>query len=39
MSVQEKIKRTIVPIRFIAEGLNCKVDWLQSSAKVIILEK
>ena len=31
--------RTLVPIRFIAEGLNCKVDWVQPLAKVMILEK
>lgn len=31
--------RTLVPIRFIAEGLNCKVDWIQKEAKVMILEE
>ena len=30
--------RTFVPIRFIAEALNCKVDWIQNEAKVMILE-
>ena len=30
--------RTMVPIRFIAEALNCKVDWVQSESKVMILE-
>lgn len=30
--------RTLVPIRFIAEALNCKVDWVQSESKVMILE-
>ena len=30
--------RTLVPIRFIAEGLGCKVDWVQSEAKVMVLE-
>lgn len=29
--------RTLVPIRFIAEALNCKVDWVQKEAKVMIL--
>ena len=31
--------RTLVPIRFIAEGLNCKVDWVQSEQKVMVLQK
>ena len=31
--------RTLVPIRFIAEALNCKVDWIQKEAKVQILEQ
>ena len=31
--------RTLVPIRFIAEGLDCMVDWVQKDAKVMILEK
>jgi len=30
--------RTLVPIRFLAECLNCRVDWIQSEAKVQILE-
>lgn len=30
--------RTMVPIRLIAEALNCKVDWVQSESKVMILE-
>lgn len=30
--------RTLVPIRFVAEALNCKVDWIQSESKVMILE-
>lgn len=30
--------RTLVPIRAIAEAFNCKVDWIQSEAKVMILE-
>ena len=35
----DKNNRTLVPIRFIAEALNCKVDWVQSESKVMILEK
>ena len=31
--------RTLVPIRVIAEGLGCLVDWVQPLAKVMILEK
>jgi hypothetical protein len=31
--------RTMVPIRFIAENLNCDVDWIQSEKKVMILQK
>jgi len=34
----DKNNRTLVPIRFIAEALNCKVDWVQSESKVMILE-
>lgn len=30
--------RTMVPIRLIAEALNCKVDWVQGESKVMILE-
>ena len=30
--------RTLVPIRAIAEAFNCKVDWVQSESKVMILE-
>jgi len=35
----DKNNRTLVPIRFIAEALNCKVDWVQSESKVMILEE
>ena len=35
----DKNNRTLVPIRFIAEALNCKVDWVQNESKVMILEK
>ena len=31
--------RTLVPIRFVAEALNCKVDWVQPESKVMILQK
>ena len=34
----DKNNRTLVPIRFIAEALNCKVDWVQNESKVMILE-
>ena len=34
----DKNNRTMVPIRFIAEALKCKVDWIQSESKVMILE-
>jgi hypothetical protein len=30
--------RLLVPIRAIAEAFNCKVDWVQSTQKVMILE-
>ena len=29
--------RTLVPIRLMAEALNCKVDWVQKESKVMIL--
>ncbi len=35
----DKNNRTLVPIRFIAEALNCYVDWIQKEKKVQILEK
>lgn len=35
----DKNNRTLVPIRFIAEAMNCKVDWIQKEAKVMILEQ
>lgn len=35
----DSANRTLVPIRFIAESLNCKVDWVQNESKVMILEK
>jgi hypothetical protein len=31
--------RTMVPVRFIAENLNCSVDWIQPEQKVMILQK
>ena len=31
--------RTLVPIRFLSESLNCIVDWVQRDSKVMILEK
>ena len=31
--------RTLVPIRAVAEAFNCKVDWVQSETKILILEK
>ena len=34
----DKNNRTLVPIRFIAEALDCKVDWVQNESKVMILE-
>jgi len=34
----DKKDRTLVPIRFIAEALDCKVDWVQNESKVMILE-
>lgn len=34
----DKNNRTLVPIRAIAEAFNCQVDWVQSEAKVMILE-
>lgn len=31
--------RTMVPLRFISENLDCNIEWLQREKKVIILEK
>lgn len=36
---QDNNYRTMVPIRFIAESLNCEVDWIEPERKVMILEK
>lgn len=30
--------RTLVPVRFVSEQFNCKVDWVQKDSKVMILE-
>ncbi|HHU85479.1 MAG TPA: copper amine oxidase N-terminal domain-containing protein [Peptococcaceae bacterium] len=29
--------RTFVPIRFAAENLNCKVDWINSTKEAVIV--
>ncbi|MEW9124987.1 MAG: copper amine oxidase N-terminal domain-containing protein [Thermotaleaceae bacterium] len=41
MDVPAKIVngRTLVPVRFVAEALDCKVEWENSSKKVIITKK
>lgn len=39
MDVAPVIKngRTFVPVRFAAENLNCKVDWINSTKEAIIV--
>jgi len=32
-----KNERTFVPIRFAAENLNCKVDWINSTQEAVIV--
>jgi len=35
----DKNNRTLIPLKFVSEVLNCKVGWVQSLQKVLILEK
>lgn len=32
-----KNERTFLPIRFVAENLNCKVDWINSTKEIVIV--
>jgi hypothetical protein len=32
-----KNDRTFVPVRFAAENLNCKVDWINSTKEAVIV--
>ena len=32
-----KNNRTFVPVRFAAENLDCKVDWINSTKEVVIV--
>ena len=32
-----KNNRTFVPVRFAAENLNCKVDWINSTKEAVIV--